>query len=749
MSNFWSVNLPVYVLPLAREQGGQPAREARKNGPIFMAFKSLTQKLLIFILAVSLLPLGLISATSYYLAKNRITKDRVRLYLEQLARDTADKIDLTLQEKRDQIRSMLTIYTHPHSKQELTALLNRFLRVYEFYDLLILTDREGNIIAMNQVDRFENPIKEDKLTQILGRNIRDFPPEDEWFREAMAGTSFQMDWYASPLVKIVYNYESGDISRHYNISFSEPIKDLTTGKTIGVWCNIINWEAIQRILDRVEDDLEELNLFSGYAFLIKDNNMTIGHKYRKNRVYHKQDILKTSDITTRNLYGFKLSENNYLWSFQQAIIKNQSSVSYEYPAGTKKISGLARITDAFGWVCGVGIDNEDIFAPVEVLKYVLILITLVLAVAVVICTYFISHTITVPIKKLTATAQTIANGDLSQHVPITSQDEVGILGRAFNEMASSLAERNKQLLELTQNLEKKVKERTLELEKSHEELKKAYLELKAAQDQLIHSEKLASLGQLVAGIAHEIKNPLNFIYGNTEFLAQYIERVKQLVEEYEKLPSLTGEDKEQIRRLKGSINYDFIVEDLKTLIDNFSEGASRINAIVSDLRSFSRMDFDNLSEVDVHSSLDTALNLLRNQYKDRITIHKTYSRLPRIQAYEGKLNQVFMNLISNAIQAIQDKGDIWISTFVEDGHVTIKVKDNGVGIPKNQLSRIFEPFFTTKDVGEGTGLGLSISYGIIEQHQGKILVESEVGKGSTFTIKLPLKLRTDFNHETI
>jgi signal transduction histidine kinase len=304
-------------------------------------------------------------------------------------------------------------------------------------------------------------------------------------------------------------------------------------------------------------------------------------------------------------------------------------------------------------------------------------------------------------------------------------------------MARALSAREDELQELNKNLENIVRLRTLELEDSNEALKKAYLDLQSAQEQLVQSEKMASLGQLVAGIAHEIKNPLNFIYGNTGFLADYTQRLRNILEAYEKLPSITPEEREQIEALKKELNYAFIKEDLQILIDNFSEGARRINAIVSDLRTFSRMDTDVLSDIDLHSSLDMSLNLLRNQYKGRVEIHKDYGGIPKIQGYSGKLSQVFMNLLSNAFHAIQEKGDVWIRTHSLNGTVVVEIEDNGMGIPKENLHRIFEPFFTTKAVGQGTGLGLSISYGIIEQHQGKIHVSSTPRQGTIFTVRLP------------
>src|SRR5437773_9275349 len=249
---------------------------------------------------------------------------------------------------------------------------------------------------------------------------------------------------------------------------------------------------------------------------------------------------------------------------------------------------------------------------------------------------------------------------------------------------------------------------------------------------------MTSLEQLAARIAHEVKNPLNFIYGNTGFLADYAGKLQAVIEAYDNLSSISPEDRARVEKLKAAANYAFIKEDLRTLIDNFTEGARRINTIVSDLRTFSRMDTDDVSKIDLHAALDLSLNLLRNQYKNRVEIHRDYGEIPKIQGYSGKLSQVFMNLLSNAFHAIQGKGDVWIRTRSDNGTVEVEIEDNGVGIPRENIKRIFEPFFTTKGVGQGTGLGLSISYGIIEQHQGNIHVSSAQQRGSVFTVRLPV-----------
>ncbi len=691
-------------------------------------------------IALSLLPLTSMSIFSYITGRNQI-QERIRLSLGKMAQDTADKIDLMLRGKKDEIHTMATTYPliyHGLSDKDRysrTSLLNNYCFNQNVYDLLIILDDVGNFVGINTADRNGAPLPDKKLSEIFSQNISRFPEEQKLFMASVTGHNSHQDWYQSKLVQILYDYRKEDESHQYNIALSEPIRNAENGEIVGVWINIINWSYFQSILDNVEMDLANLDLRTGYGFMFaKDANTIIAHKYRKNRRAEQ-----SSDINQRDFYDTRLVEDYGLRSFHDAILNQERTFAYAMPKGDGKIAGLAPIDDtSFGWIVGVEIDGADVFRPIKTLRFWLLGVAILLALLVVLFTYLIAEGITVPLKTVISSASTIAQGNFSQRVPIRSSDEVGILASTFNEMARALSARELQLQELNRNLENMVRDRTLELENSHEALKRAYLDLQSAQEQLVQTEKMASLGQLVSGIAHEIKNPLNFIYGNTSFLADYTRKLQSLVESFEKIPSISEEDRAEIRRQKEAIHYSFIKEDLKILIDNFAEGARRINTIVSDLRTFSRMDTDTISEVDLHASLEMSLNLLRNQYKNRIEIHKEYGDIPKIQGYSGKLNQVFMNLLSNAFHAVQGKGDVWIRTRSNDGAVEVEIEDNGMGIPKENLKRIFEPFFTTKPVGQGTGLGLSISYGIIEQHQGKIHVTSVPQKGSTFTVRLPI-----------
>jgi signal transduction histidine kinase len=720
------------------------ADKAIHTGSHFFKFRSLRNKLLILIIVLSLLPLIGISIFSYNAGSKQISKDRIRLLLENKAQDTADKIDIMLRNQKQEVNSMATTFwrTFPglgtQNHAAMVQMLNDFTVSHEVYDILVVVDKSGRIVAVNTVNRLSQPLGSAAL---LGQGLKG-AEEKELFNRSIRGASTHHDWYRSSVVQHLYDYSDRDISYWYNIAYGEPLLDPVTHETVGAWISIINWSYIQNILDSVEPDLSVQDLKTGYAFMYaKDADTIIGHKYRANR----KDLapLPNYPAAKQDLYGTRVVGDHGLKDLHDAVLRQNRSVfnfAYEFPKGTRKLSGLAFIDDAaFGWIVGVGVDEVDIFRPIRTLSWWIVAATLILAALVVVMTYLVAQGITIPLKNLIHTAQSIAQGNLKERVQVRSSDEVGILGSTFNDMARALETRETQLQELNRNLESMVRQRTQELEGSHDALKQAYLDLQNTQEQLVHTEKMASLGQLVAGIAHEIKNPLNFIYGNTAFLSDYTKKLQLLLEAFDSLPSLSPEDRARIDNLKKDCNYAFIGEDLPTLINNFTEGAGRINTIVSDLRTFSRMDSYMMAEIDVHASIEISLNLLRNQYKERIAIHREYGAIPKIQGYAGKLSQVFMNLLTNAFHAIGEKGDVWIRTRAVGGMIEVEVQDNGQGIPRENLKRIFEPFFTTKAVGQGTGLGLSISYGIIEQHHGRILVANAPGGGTIFTVRLPIE----------
>jgi len=268
--------------------------------------------------------------------------------------------------------------------------------------------------------------------------------------------------------------------------------------------------------------------------------------------------------------------------------------------------------------------------------------------------------------------------------------------------------------------------------------------LEETQDQLVQSEKMASIGQIAAGVAHEINNPIGFVLSNLSTLDSYLASLFALLEAYiesERPASVPQKDSlDRVRALRDNINFDFLRGDIVALLAESRDGILRVKHIVQDLKDFSRGGADEVWEVvNVHDALDRTLNIVRNEVKYKARIETRYGSLPDVECLPSRLHQVFLNLIVNAGQAIEANGTITISTGTSGSEIWIRFEDTGCGIPKQHLNRIFEPFFTTKPVGQGTGLGLSVSYSIVRRHGGSIEVESEVGRGSRFTIHLPLQ----------
>ncbi len=266
-------------------------------------------------------------------------------------------------------------------------------------------------------------------------------------------------------------------------------------------------------------------------------------------------------------------------------------------------------------------------------------------------------------------------------------------------------------------------------------------ELQQAQVQLVHQEKMAGLGQLVAGVAHELSNPINFISGNMKYIEQYAHDLQGIVSAYD--AAHAGAPLAGIEKLKDDASYEFLREDLARMLRETRDGAERVREIIHDLRTFSRLDEADRKRVDIHVGIDSTLNILRKRLGTRISVQKEYGALPNVECYPGQLNQVFMNLLANAADAIPESrdGTLRIRTEVVDDAVRITIADDGAGMTPDVLAKVWNPFFTTKPVGKGTGLGLSITHGIVERHAGKITVESSKGSGTTFTVEIPIRAR--------
>jgi two-component system NtrC family sensor kinase len=324
--------------------------------------------------------------------------------------------------------------------------------------------------------------------------------------------------------------------------------------------------------------------------------------------------------------------------------------------------------------------------------------------------------------------------------------------KSQEETLKVLQENEKIVREQNVVLELKVAERTVELSETNEELNSTLENLKQTQTQLVESEKMASLGQLTAGIAHEINNPINFVTSNINPLKRDIEMVLEAMLAIEKfgVSDASNADKQkQIQDYKEELDFDYLTLEIRHLINGINEGATRTAEIVKGLRFFSRLDEDDLKRADINEGLKSTLVIAKNLLNNNIKINIEFGDLPNVECYPGKLNQAFLNIISNAAYAVQKRfdhnpgGEITIITIHDDKDVFIKIRDNGTGMDANTLKKLFEPFFTTKDVGEGTGLGMSIAYNILKKHSGTINVSSKIGEGTEFILQIPIKFREE------
>lgn len=374
-------------------------------------------------------------------------------------------------------------------------------------------------------------------------------------------------------------------------------------------------------------------------------------------------------------------------------------------------------------------------------------ISLVCGILALLLGYLISRSISKPIKQLQQAVVNLAEGKLDTRVNICSQDEIGELATSFNKMADDLQHSRDELV----NANKQLRDEILERQQTEVELQQALKDLQKTQIQLIQSEKMSSLGQLVAGVAHEINNPVNFIYGNLQHTDDYTQQLLLLIKLYQ---NYYPNPEPEIKNANAEADIEYLTEDLPKMLTSMKMGAKRIREIVLSLRIFSRLDEAEFKTADLHEGIDSTLLILQHRLKlqsnrPEIKVIKEYGEIPQIQCFAGQLNQVFMNLLTNAIDALEDCSQkelcpnplIRISSEQVNENVIIRIADNGIGIPEKIQSRLFDPFFTTKPVGKGTGMGLSISYQIItDKHGGSLQCISSTGQGAEFVITIPIRV---------
>ncbi|WP_016951174.1 ATP-binding protein [Anabaena sp. PCC 7108] len=685
----------------------------------------IVNKLLLWFLLIALVPLTSVTCLAYYIVQKSQEKE-VNNNLSYIAEAKAKRLDNYINERKNNAAAIAQIpsivdaieaYQKTFEQSGIDALASwqidekyrpfiaKYLEIFDYSDIILISQSGDNIFSIKRgqsygKNYYDQDFKNSELAKVFDRaktlmqvEVSNFGYYETINEPAafIAAPVFKNNLIIGVVVLQLNNQEFNKVVNDYTGlgNTGETIVGSVVGKQI-IFTSATRHDPNAAFQRTVKISKKKLNPLDQAVHGIKGTGITIDYRYQET-----------------------IAAWRYLPSLNSGLL--------------------------------VKIDTSEAFATLITLRNIVIFLGIITIVLVNFAAFIVAKSISKPVVELTQIVHELAQGNLHKKVPVLTNDEIGQLAQSFNRMTEKLEASFKTI----QQREQEVATAKEKLEVVLEQLQQ---EAQQLASQLVQSEKMSSLGQLVAGVAHEINNPVNFIYGNINPAHEYIADLLRLIQLYQVYyPQPVPEIQDEIE----AIDLSFLITDLPKLLNSMKVGTQRIKEIVISLRNFSRLDEAEMKTVNIHDGLDSTLMILQNRFKatsnrPAIELIKEYDNLPLVECYAGQLNQVFMNILVNAVDALEESifnpefalinPQIRIYTkLTEDKKVIIRIADNGTGIPENVYNRVFDPFFTTKPVGKGTGLGLSISYQIItEKHLGNLECISSPGKGTEFIITIPL-----------